>query len=290
MREWVSLNGQIMPAERAVVSVFDSGFMQGIGLFETMRAYHGQIFRLEDHLSRLQKSAQQLGWTSVPDGERLRNALTQVVSATDSSDVRVRLTVTTGSLHVSDRDEVGLTVVANATPGAKYAEELYARGVTVVESRAAQSTTDPTVGHKTTSYFARLAVLREAHARGAFESLWYTDKGELAEGSISSVFLVEDEVLLVPPLETPVLPGITRRIVLELAKALEIPVRQHSLTREEVEGADEMFLTNSLMEVLPVVRVDRRPIGGEKPGEVTRRLADAYRERVREECELAAPD
>ena len=284
MREWVSLNGRLMPAEQAQISIFDSGFMQGIGLFETMRAYGGQVFRLERHLDRLANSARTLGWTIVPAVEEMRENVAQVVGATGQPDLRVRLTVTTGSLRVTEQDTPQLTIVATAAPGAKYPPELYTRGVTVIVSNHRQNAHDPTVGHKTTSYFARLAALREAHARQAFEALWFTPENRLAEGAISSVFLVADDELLTPPLDTPVLPGITRATVIELANELRIPVREEQLVIDDVLSADELFLTNSLMEIMPAVRVEREPIGTEKPGEVTQRLAEAYALLVEREC------
>ena len=284
MREWVSLNGRLMPADQAQISVFDSGFMQGVGLFETMRAYGGRVFRLERHLDRLANSARELGWLVVPDVDELRDNVEQVVSATEAEDARVRLTVTTGTLRPSEQEQPELTVVATASAGAKYPQECYTKGVTVLVSEYRQNGEDPTVGHKTTSYFSRLASLRQAHAHGAFEALWLTPDERLAEGAISSVFLVEGQRLLTPPLDTPVLPGITRATVIELAVELGIPVREQELRLAELLEADEAFLTNSLMELIPVVRVGREPIGSEKPGETTAELHAAYGRLAEQEC------
>ncbi len=284
MREWASINGKLHPADQAVVSAFDSSFMQGIGLFTTMRAYGGRVFRLDKHIDRLIQSAKTLGWAIVPDSEMLELAVDQVVSATEQADARVRLTVTTGSLRAGQDDASGLTIVANASSGVRYPAELYQKGVTVVVSRYRQHAQDPTVGHKTTSYFARLASLREAHAAGAFESIWLNLEANVAEGAISSLFAVDDGVLLTPPLDTPILPGITRAAVLELASAERIPVREQPLTLDELMQADEVFLTGSMVEILPVVRVHREPIGSEKPGDVTRQLYEAFGRLVSREC------
>jgi len=284
LREWVSLNGQLMPAEEARVSVFDSGFMQGIGLFETMRAYNGRVFRLERHLDRLVQSARTLGWVTLPDTDDLEDNVEQVVSATAADDCRVRLTVTTGSVRPSEQERPELTIVVGASPGAKYPPECYTQGVTVLISDYCQPATEPTTGHKTTSYFGRLAALRAAHAQTAFEALWLTEDGRLAEGSISSVFLVQGERLVTPPLDTPVLPGITRATVMELAVELAIPVREQELNEADLLNADEVFLTNSLMEIMPVVRVGREPIGTEKPGEITAQLYEAYGNLIDREC------
>ena len=199
MREWVSLNGRLIAADQAHVSVFDSGLVQGIGLFETMRTYNGRVFRLEAHLERLAASAEKLGWVTRPSIDECRFNINQVISATEQSDARVRLTVTTGSLRHSDADEPRLTVIASAMPGADYPAEHYQRGVTAVWSPYRQSRFDPIAGHKTVSYFARLLSLRAAHERSALESIWLNDTGEVAEGAISNVFALMDDVLVTPP-------------------------------------------------------------------------------------------
>lgn len=285
MREWVSLNSRLMPAEEARVSVFDSGLMQGIGLFETMRAYEGRVFRLERHLERLANSARTLGWTVLPDPSALRDDVQQVLTASGRGDLRVRLTVTTGSLRAaSDEGPPRLTVVAMASPEARYPDHFFLKGVTAMVSPYRQNRFDPTCGHKTVSYFARLASLRAAHARQAFEALWFTHEDFLAEGAISSIFLVKDGELLTPPLDTPVLPGVTRAAVLELAAQQRIPTLETPLTREDLAEADEVFLTNSMIEVVPVVRIERDAVGTEKIGEITRRIGLAYSELVQREC------
>ena len=285
MAAWVCLNGELVPEEQARVSVFDSGFMQGIGLFETMRTYGGRVFRLDEHLARLLTSAQRLGWAVLPDSDVLIEHVDRVIAAAHSDeDLRVRLTVTTGSLHYQARPEPALTIVATATPGVSYPAELYAKGATVALSPYRQGTHDPTTGHKTTSYFARLASLREAHAKRALEALWFTSDGHLAEGAISNVFVVAAGQLLTPPLDTPVLPGITREVVLEIAKQLGIGAVEQPLTLDDVFAAEELLLTNALMEVMPVVRIERRPVGNEKPGPVFAELLGAYRELAEQEC------
>ncbi len=284
MPHWVCLNGTLLPAEEARISVFDSGFMQGIGLFETMRTYNGQVFRLQRHVERLIQSAQTLGWAMVPEADMLTDHIERVVEATGGDESRVRLTVTTGSLHAAAGQTPELTIVATATPADKYPEDYYRRGVTVVLAGCDQGAGDPTVGHKTTSYFPRLASLRAAHALGAFETLWRTVDGCLAEGAISNLFIVKEETLITPPLDAPVLPGITRATVCELAVALDIPVREAPVTLEDLRGAEEAFVTNSMIELMPVVRLGRERIGAEKVGEITRELLIAYGELIDREC------
>jgi branched-subunit amino acid aminotransferase/4-amino-4-deoxychorismate lyase len=290
MPYWACVNGELVGAADAQVSVFDAGFMQGIGLFETMRSYHGRIFRLDEHIERLRTSAQRLGWAVLPDAERLVNDLDRLMSVAQGDNLRVRLTVTTGSLRDTGGDAPDLTIVCTATDGGAYPDELYQSGGTVIVTDYNQNPRDPTTGHKTTSYFARLASLREAHAKQALEALWFTSDHLLAEGAISNIFLFLDEVLVTPPLDTPVLPGITRAAVLELAQRLNIPTEERPLTIDNLLDADEVLLTNSLMEVMPIVRIEREPVGSEKPGPVFAELREAYHLLVQDECTYQGED
>jgi branched-subunit amino acid aminotransferase/4-amino-4-deoxychorismate lyase len=288
MRELVCINGRLLEADKATVSVFDPGFMQGIGLFETMRAYGGVAFRLEEHIDRLRSSAGKLSWNHVPDEEDLRANIEEVVRAAGVSDCRVRLTVTTGSVRTSPGELFPFTIVASVTETATYPDEYYLKGVTLVPADCYQAPWDATVGHKTTSYYGRIAALREAASRSAFDGLWTTPEGDIAEASISNVFVVKDDLLLTPPLDTPVLPGITRKAILEAAAKLRIGAEERPISLEEFLQADEAFLTNSMMEVMPVVRLERQPIGDEKVGEVTRALGLEYKEMVARECKIEA--
>lgn len=284
MSEWVSINGELVRGADATVSVFDSGFMQGVGLFETMRAYHGRLFRLPQHLERLRGSAKKLGWQVLPALEEMRAAVEQVVQAAARDEARVRLTVTTGSLHAGAGDEPKLTLVASAAPGGRYPVEYYQHGAALALTQYRQSEFDPTAGHKTTSYFARLASLREAHARHCVEALWFTLDNFVAEGAISNIFSVSGQQLHTPPLDLPVLPGVTRAAVLELAQAIGLRVVQEPQTLEDLLAAEEVFLTSSLMGLLPIVRVEREQIGNGKPGPTWRHLAELYHARIEQEC------
>ncbi|MBK9127132.1 MAG: aminotransferase class IV [Phycisphaerales bacterium] len=282
---WVALNGVLTPAGEARVSVFDAGFLQGIGLFETLKVRTGRPLRLEQHLGRMAASAQNLGWSVLPDARRLAGDVGEVLTACGLRDARVRITVTAGSLLAAGGgDTPALTTLVTAAPEELYDKAHYQSGVTAVISPSWQTIDDPTMGHKTTSYFSRLAALRGAHRQGAFEALWLTPDGELAEGCISNVFIVDDEHVLTPPVDTPVLPGIARAAVFELCAALGLTCHEATLSLDDLRAADEVFLTNSLMDVMPVVRVARLAIGNERPGEITRQLMAAYAELVEREC------
>lgn len=284
VRQWVWLNGELKNADDARVSAFDSAFLQGIGLCETLRAYHGVPFRLARHLDRLHNSARVLGWTLLPDVDELAAGVRQVVAATEADEARVRVTVTTGSLQAAGAATPALTVAVSAAANARYADELYQKGVTLLVSDCYVAPTDPTAGHKTTSYFNRLASLRAAHARGAFEIIWLTAAGGVADVALGNLLVVAGGRLVTPPLTTPVVPGITRATVMELAAGLGVDVEERPLTIAEVRAAEEVFITNSMIELVPVVRIGRHAIANEKPGDVTRELIIAYGHLLDKEC------
>jgi branched-chain amino acid aminotransferase len=178
---------------------------------------------------------------------------------------------------VDDDEAPPATLIITAGPMTPYPAELYENGATVVVSDIRVSPDDPTVYHKTTGYLRNLLALRDAHRARATEALIFNTKGRLAEGSLSNVFIVSEGRLLTPSVEEGLLAGITRAAVLELAAEVGVPAEQRPLAVREVLDADEMFLTNSIMELLPVGRVERKEIGDGRPGSVTKQLASAYR-------------
>lgn len=282
MPGFVDLNGELISGDTARVAASDLGVLYGIGLFETMRAYNGRVFRLQQHLDRLLASAEKLKLPfhreMLPDEQRLGALL----HANDLADARVRLTVS-GGAPVAD----GLkhTVLTTAVPLEPPPQEYYSRGITVQIGAQAQSTTDPLAGHKTTCFWPRLQALHEAQVRGCAESLWFTENKHLAEGSISNVFVVSNGTLKTPPLDTPVLPGITRTAVIELCRHEDIACAETVLIIDDLLGADEAFICNSIMEIVPVCRVERQAVGDEQVGKMTQRVAELYRVLVKNECE-----
>lgn len=275
MSENVYLNGRIVDASQASVSVTNPSLLQGVGLFETLRAYGGRPFRLDRHIERLLASAAKF---HLPVGDvagLIPEAVREVLDANELSDARIRVTVTPPPPDAASPQAV---LLVTGQPVAGYSPELYEKGMAVlVCTDYRQSVHDPLAGHKTTSYFSRMAVLRIAHERGCQESLWFTPANHLAEGCISNVFLVHDGTLRTPPLDTPVLPGVTRAAVLELAKEQNIPDDESTCGINDLLDADEVFLTNAIMELMPVTRIERKAIKDEKPGPVTRQLLAAYR-------------
>jgi branched-chain amino acid aminotransferase len=285
MAETVYLNGSFVSRDAATISVYDGGWLHGAGLFETMRAHRGTIFRLDAHLERLMESAAKVLFPIERPDLPLTRDFQELLRANELSDARVRLTVTAGTmLEAVQRDRPTLTVCATATARSAYPPELYERGVSVVIAPFCQARHDPLAGHKTTNYLPRLLALRAAHPHRAIEALWFTPEHWLAEGSISNVFVVKDGVVKTPPRDTPVLPGITRAVVLEVGRAAGMDLRETPLTINDLLDADEVFITNSGMEVMPVVRVEQRDIGAGRPGLRSRELLRLYRARVEQEC------
>lgn len=276
--EQVYLNGKLCGADEARVPVANPSFLHGAGLFETLRAYKGKPFRLREHIDRLAASAKRLNMPIGDAAERIGDAVQQVLQANGLKNARIRVTVTPSSPHDADAKPT-LLVRAEETVG--YPTELYEKGMTVcVLNEYRQSRHDPLAGHKTTSYFGRLVALRDAQDRHCGEGLWFTAENLLAEGCISNVFLVKAGRLRTPPPGTPVLPGVTRATVLELAAAAGIAVDEGPCTIDDLLNADEVFLTNAVMEVMPAARIERHAIGQERPGPVTIQLLTAYRQLV----------
>jgi branched-subunit amino acid aminotransferase/4-amino-4-deoxychorismate lyase len=281
MPRWMDFNGRLVEPASAVLPAGDFGLLYGIGLFTTMRARGGRVFRLPAHLARLLGSAAALNLPLVreqlPDARRVERLL----EANELTEARLRLTVTGGT---RDGEQVRHNVLLTAVPAEPYPESYYADGVTACICPQVQDGSDPLAGHKTTCCWPRLMALHEAQRRGCAEALWFDRTGRLAEGSISNVFVVTAGTVQTPPPDTPVLPGITRSVVGDLCAREGWAWRETALTITDVLDADECFITNCIMGIVPVVRVEKRAIGAEKPGVLTRRLMAAYNALVDQEC------
>ena len=279
----VFLNDELMEVGNAHVSVTDSGFLYGAGLFETMRSRHGVVFRLQDHLDRLLRSAEALSIVHSYEKDYLREAVYKVLQANELADARLRLTLTGGPLPESEQERKP-TLLITATEFRPYPAEYYRTGVLVVLCPFRQNPTDPACGHKSTSYYPRLLALNLAHQKRAAEALWFTTDSRLAEGCVSNVFLVKNSVLYTPPVGTPVLAGIARKTVCQLAQPQSLELVEKDLYISDLLEAHEIFLTNVIMEVLPVISVEKHTVGEGKVGPVTNRVREAFQQTVEQEC------
>jgi len=282
--ETVFLNDKLVDINDARIPAGDGGFLYGAGLFETMRANNGVVFRLSDHLDRLLSSAKILSIEHSYNKEYLKDSIYKVLKANDLTDARIRLTLSAGAMSQSQARS-GAILLITAAKLQPYPAEYYNKGVLVVLCPFRQNVSDPTCGHKTTSYLSRMLALKQAHEKKAAEALWFTTDGRLAEGCISNVFLVKDSCLYTPVANTPVLPGIARKTVCEAAIANKVELVEKDLTIDDLLSANEVFITNVIMQVMPVVGIEKHTVGDGKPGVTTRKLRDYYDEFVKKHCE-----
>ncbi|MEM6505690.1 MAG: aminotransferase class IV [Planctomycetota bacterium] len=292
------LNGQMLDEDQALVSSQDAGFQHAVGLFETMFATNGRVFRLEHHLNRLKRSATDLGLAADMDTVPLAEAVNQTLSANGLKNARLRLTVTAGTLSMlrssecDDALQVRQTICVQASEPTAFAPDYFNRGVRVRLYGQAANPFDITAGHKTLNYWARLRSLRQAAASDCAEAVWLSVTNHLASGAVSNLFLIKDRELYTPiargeevpeALPAPVLPGVTRQAVIDATERMDIAVYRRMLTVEDLLDADEVFLTNSNWKVLPVVAVEQKDIGDGRVGPITSGLREAVLSMVEDE-------
>ena len=289
------LNGQMLDESQALVSIQDAGFQHAVGLFETMFAYNGKVFRLDRHLARLKRSAAELGLAADMATAPLADAVHQTLAENKLEHARLRLTVTAGTLSMLRSDDgeqamrVRQTICVQAQQPTAFAPGYFEQGVRVRLYGQGANPFDITAGHKTLNYWARLRALRQAAASDCAEAIWLSVTNHLASGAVSNLMLVKDDELLTPiargeekpeALPAPVLPGVTREAVIEAAEAQGIAVNKQMLTVEDLLDADEVFLTNSNWKALPVVAVEQKTIADGKVGPITQSLRHAVLQMV----------
>jgi branched-chain amino acid aminotransferase len=283
MGAYIYLNGDFVPEEHAKISVLDRGFLYGDGLFETMRAYSGHVFMLNDHLSRLYDSISELGIPLKKDKESLKTAIDRLMEINSLSDAYIRITVSRGnhSGTLTFNDDFDPTVVIMAKALSLYPLEYYVHGVSVIIAENRQNSFSPLSVHKSLSYFNNILAKEEARAKGAFEAILLNSEGEIAEGATSSIFIVKSKKVFTPPVSSHILPGITRKAVLDMAPQLGFEITEKGITKETFFTSGEVFLTNSIMEVLPVIAINGQRVGDGSPGPVYKRVIDQYRNLVK---------
>ncbi|MBN2593796.1 MAG: aminotransferase class IV [Sedimentisphaerales bacterium] len=281
--EQVFLNDKLVDINKACISVTDSGFLYGAGLFETMRSHNGVVFALKDHLDRLFASADVLSINNPYNKEYITEAIAKLLHANKLTDARLRLTLTNGPMSELEEQHKS-TLLITAAELRSYPPEYYKKGVMVVLCPFKQNPIDPASGRKTTSYFSRMIALNLAHQKRAAEAIWFTLDNRLAEGCISNVFLVKDSELFTPPTNTPVLPGVARKAVCQIALQNSIKLTEKDLTIDDLLGADEIFLTNVIMQVMPITKVEKHTVGDSQVGPITKKLHKSFEKLVKEEC------
>ena len=282
----IYLNGDLVEKEKAMVSVFDHGLLYGDGVFEGIRLYDGCVFKLDEHLERLEYSAKAILLELPMDRQQLADAVCDTCRANNLSNGYVRLVVTRGVGHLGlTPDGCGPpSVIIIADNIQLYPEELYENGLKIISvptRRINASALPPAV--KSLNYLNNILAKIEAKKVGFQEALMLNDKGEIAECTGDNVFVLSKGVLFTPPLDAGSLRGITRAAVMDIALDLGVPCREQALTRYDLWTAEECFLTGTAAEVIPCVEVDHRTVGNGQPGEMTKKFIAKFRENVRKD-------
>ncbi|HEX6808816.1 MAG TPA: aminotransferase class IV [Gemmatimonadaceae bacterium] len=279
------LDGRRADASRPAISAFDRGFTLADGVFETMRAYRGRVFRADRHLARLAAGAAVLGIPVPQHVAETIDAAADTLRALDWPDAALRLTLSRGAgprgLAPDAAAEPVTVLTVHALPPR---EPLAALGVRVRTSAGRRNEFAPTAGVKTLAYTDAVVALAQARAAGADDALLLDTAGHLSEATASNLVLVRGSTLRTPPLACGVLPGITRAAILELASAIGLDAREEVLLPHDLAAADEAFLTSSVRELSPIARADDREMPNGAPGPVTARVADAFAALVDREC------
>jgi len=281
---WIYLNDRFVPEEEAKISIFDHGFLYGDGLFETVRVYSGQIFALSEHLDRLSRSASRLE-ISLPSRVSIQSLLQETLRRNQLNNAVLRLTVTRGEagtgLAPDSNPKAKTTLIITPRPFDGYAAEYYEKGVSaaiVSIRRNAPDALDPAL--KSLSFLNNVLAKIEANKIGAFEGIFLNLEGRLSEGTTSNLFWVRNGVVKTPSAGASILEGITRGVVIGLVKKMGIPLEEGRYPPEDLLNAEEAFLTNSGLEVMPLTEVTGKKIGTGSPGGITRRLHQAFKDVV----------
>ena len=277
----VYINGKFYEKDDAKVSVFDHGFLYGDGIFEGIRLYAGNVFKLDKHIDRLFRSAHAIMLDMPWSKEQIIEAVCQSCRINGLQDAYIRLVVSRGKgklgLSPFSCEDPQLIIIADQIQ--LYPNELYENGlkaITVPTRRNSQAALPPMV--KSLNYLNNILAKIEAHNLGYEECLLLNNEGYVAECSGDNVFIVFDGTLITPPISCGSLGGMTRGTVIELARKLEIPFVEKPITRFDIWTAHECFLTGTAAKLIPLVELDSRKIGSGKPGEITKRLIQAFNE------------
>ncbi len=288
----IGINENICDEREAVISVYDHGFLYGIGLFETFRTYGGRPFLLQEHLDRLQQGLSELGIRYVPDEERIRRFIRRLLDANGLKDGYIRFSVSAGvdvlGLPAGEYEHPNTIVYVKELPPVD--ERGYETGKALQLLHLRRNSPEGRVRFKSFHYMNNILAKRELQqyrwANGA-EGLFLNEKGHLAEGIVSNLFFIRGSVCYTPAIGTGILPGVTRAVAIELAERIGLRTEEGYYDWEQLLAADEVFVTNSIQEIVPVTRLFDTEgrmwtIGGGKAGPLTKTIRAHYREKTGE--------
>lgn len=280
----VNINGELFDKEDAKISVYDHGLLYGDGVFEGMRSYGGKVFRLQEHLDRLWESARAIGLVIPMTMEQVAQAVEETLKVNSIVDGYIRLVITRGSgtLGLDPNRTANPQVITITDHISLYPAEFYENGLEIVTAstvRNLPSAVNPRI--KSLNYLNNVLAKMEGLRAGCVEALMLNSQGHVAECTGDNIFIVKAGRLLTPSIDSGILAGITRQVVIDLATEASVPVQELTLTRHDIYVADECFLTGSAAEVIPVVKIDDRTIGTGTPGPITRELIERFRAETR---------
>ncbi|MBN1700222.1 MAG: branched-chain-amino-acid transaminase [Spirochaetales bacterium] len=283
MKMKVYIDGKYYEKDEAKISVYDHGLLYGDGVFEGIRVYAGKVFKLEAHIGRLYRSAQAIA-LNIPIKEAETAAVVlKTVELNGIHEGYIRLLVTRGrgDLGVDPRKCPVPSVIVIVDDISLYPREFYAKGISVITAstrRMPADCLDPRI--KSLNYLNNILAKIEASRAGALEAIMLSREGYVTECTGDNIFIINNKTIITPLSHSGILEGITRETVIELSGALHLPFRASTLTRYDLYNAEECFLTGTGAEIIPVISIDGRTIGTGSPGPVTRRLIEAFRQRV----------
>jgi branched-chain amino acid aminotransferase len=277
----IYLNGKLVPAKEAVVSVLDHGFLYGDGIYETMRVYDGVTFMLDEHLRRLYRSASLIGLTIPLDADSLKRSVYEALIANSLRNAFVRLTISRGYGPIGLDPDLcpEPTVVIIAQEMKDYPRSFYEKGISLIipeTKRNFREALNPEI--KSLNFLNNILAKIEAKKRGAYDAIMLNVYGKLSEGTISNIFFYKNGILCTPSPECGILDGITRSIVITIARRNGLNVKEAEFIKEDLYSSEEVFITSTTLEVMPVSKVDDQKY---TVGNITNVLHKAYREEVR---------
>jgi len=273
----VFLNGKMLPVEEASISVLDRGFLLGDGVYEVIPAYGGKLFRLPQHLERLQSSLDAIRIPNPHSSQEWQTILQHLVDEHGTDDQSVYLQITRGVAAKRDHafpNDITPTVFAMSNPITPIAEVTLKTGIAAI---TLDDIRWKRCDIKAITLLANAMLRQEAHDAGAAEAILIKD-GEALEGAASNLFIVKDDIIATQPKGPHLLPGVTRDLVLELAAQHDMPFVERAISEKELHTADEVWLTSSTKEILPVTRLNSSPVKDGKPGPAWEKISEYYRQ------------
>lgn len=281
VKEKILINGKLVSRDKAKISIFDRSFLYGDAVFETMRGYAGMVFELDAHLARLLKSLKVLKIRHGYTKDHLKEAVYKTLNANKLKSAYVRLVITRGEgrFGIGYKDTFAPNLIIFAKDFEGYPGWMFQKGVSA-RIIGVQNEYSILSNIKSSNYLNFILARFDAQGMGSNEAILTNTKGNITEGATSNIFIVRSRSIITPSINSGVLPGITRSVIIGIARKLRLPVREKAVSRRELLGADEVFLANSLAEVLPVTKINGKRVGEGTVGPVTKLLHISYQKQV----------